>query len=67
MKNITNKVKYMDSIQKWASVIILMARSDTKYQERLNSIGFMIYLEVEYDAKETRRQAETDGLLLLEG
>lgn len=48
-------------------MILLMASSNKKSQARLSCIGFMIYLYVEDDAKETLKHAKNDGDIVLKG
>lgn len=45
----------------------LMVISDVKAQVRLRSVGFMIYLATDDEAKETMKQAENEGTIKLEG
>lgn len=65
--NVTNKVKYRDSVEIWTTMLRVMAASDPKANARLRSVGLMLYLAADDDAKETIKQAETEGQFVLKG
>lgn len=65
--NQTNKAKYRDSVAKWSTMLRLMSMTDPKAQARLSSVGLILYLAADDDAKETIKQAETEGSIVLEG
>lgn len=65
--NHTNKAKYRDSVNQWVTMLRLLSIADPKAQGRLRSVGLMLYLAADDEAKETIKQAETEGTLILEG
>lgn len=63
----TDKIRYRDTLKKWAFLIRTLAATDKKYEGILQSMGVMIYMSCDQHAQDLLTRAEKNRVLNLEG
>lgn len=65
--NRTNKIQYTDALYTWADIIRSFAKAHPKAKARLETMGLILYLACDDEAKPKIRAKEAQKLLYLKG